>query len=61
MTVDVAINPDLSSLDLGEVFEHLLCMINLGLELLLRGDPLAIQIKADSAVAIVTANDAVRI
>lgn len=61
MAMDIAVNPDLPSFDLGKVFEHLLGVINLGLEFLLWGDPLAIQIEADSAVTIVTANNSVRV
>jgi hypothetical protein len=42
MAVDVTVNPDLSLFDLCKVFEHLLCIENLGLKLLLWVDPLPV-------------------
>lgn len=61
VAVDVAVDPDLPFLNLSQVFEHLFRVKNFWLELLLRIDPLTVQIQAYRAVAIVATNHTIGI
>jgi len=61
VAVEVTVNPNLPPLCFRDLFEQALCVEDFGVELLIRVDPLSVEVDAGRRVSIITADDAIRI
>ena len=61
MAVDVTVDPDVTLLTVGERLEQLLDVVHLRMKLLIRADPLSIQIDTCDRISVIATDDTIRI